>query len=230
MYNVQHKRRQPKSNYSRGASYQNSDYEQLLGVDEEDSVQRYIDEGGYEDSLLPKPQTREEPGDFSSFVMSNIGNNRSVNRNRSQEVYEDTERYGRPGQKQMTFAPREDYHGYGEPVVNKTQKTTSSPNKKYYEGVDTKSPCNPKYRPSTTSFKVSFGRTESVVKPAPHVQEGRTQSPSVLDVTKKKRVDHIYQTYDIIKGEEMKNKKVKAKMPGQQYEVVPPTPVNAVRK
>ena len=225
MYNIQHTRRKPKFTYSRGPSYQNSDYEQLLGVEEEeDSVQRYIDEGGYGTSVLPKPQTREEPGDFSSFVMSNVGS-RSVNWNRSQDVSEDSERYGRPGQKQMTFEPREDYHGYVEPMVNKKQK---SPPKKY--DVETKSPCNPKYRPATTSFKVSFGRTESVVKPAPHVQEGRTASPSVLDITKKKRVDHVYQTYDIIKGEEMKNKKVKAKLPGQQYEVAPPTPVNAAKK
>lgn len=50
------------------------------------------------------------------------------------------------------------------------------------------------------SFSVSFGRTESAERShsPPHKDAG-----SILDVPLKKRVDHVVQTYDVVKGEDV---------------------------
>ena len=50
------------------------------------------------------------------------------------------------------------------------------------------------------SFTVSFGRTESAERShSPPVKD----AGSILDAPMKKRVDHVLQTYDVVKGEDI---------------------------
>lgn len=60
---------------------------------------------------------------------------------------------------------------------------------------------------SYASFQVAFGRTEPKCKMLGlSQQENRSISPSIIDVRPRKRIDHVTQTYDVIKGQEFKNK------------------------
>jgi len=73
------------------------------------------------------------------------------------------------------------------------------------------------------TFKVVFGRTESKHK-LNSSPENKNNS-SIIDVRKRKRVNHVFQTYDMIRGEETKNQAVISK-DNNQYEIQPVSPVN----
>jgi len=62
---------------------------------------------------------------------------------------------------------------------------------------------------------VSFGRTESAERsysPSPK------DAVSILDAPMKKRIDHVYQTYDVIAGESKNTKAVRDNL-SPQYKV-----------
>ena len=95
--------------------------------------------------------------------------------------------------------------------TNFDQDLTSLQNESYYSEPRETPPPERKSSPQKAdrgtvypSFKVSFGKTESRFK--------RSMSPepkvnSIMDVPKRKRVDHVDQTYDIIKGQDYENSK-----------------------
>jgi len=70
------------------------------------------------------------------------------------------------------------------------------------------------------SFSVAFGRTESAERDpcSPLKNLG-----SIIDVYMKKRVDHVHQTYDVVKGEELYKKAVR-EHGSPQYKVVAEAP------
>ena len=72
-----------------------------------------------------------------------------------------------------------------------------------------RSPGSANLRPRGTnyaSFQVAFGRTEAKDRISPSPQEKRPKSPSILDVRSRKKIEHIDQTYDMIRGEEVRHK------------------------
>ena len=75
------------------------------------------------------------------------------------------------------------------------------------------------------TFKVVFGRTES--KHKLNSSPDNKNNSSIMDVRKRKRVNHVFQTYDVIRGEEVKNKAIVTKdNTHAQYEIQPLSPMN----
>lgn len=75
------------------------------------------------------------------------------------------------------------------------------------------------------SFSVAFGRTESAERdPSSPVKN----FGSIIDVLMKKRIDHTYQTYDVIKGEENWKRAVR-ESGSPQYKVVAEPPNSSRR-
>lgn len=67
------------------------------------------------------------------------------------------------------------------------------------------------------SFTVSFGRTESIEKRNLSPRGGEVSS--ILDTPLKRRVDHIEQTYDVVRGQEVTKKAVRDRSPQYRIEL-----------
>ena len=61
--------------------------------------------------------------------------------------------------------------------------------------------------PEYSSFKVAFGRTASTTKNRVETSPSQCISPSALDVPKKRRTHYPAQSYDMIRGEELLQKR-----------------------
>lgn len=125
----------------------------------------------------------------------------------------DYERFEDPHNKQMTFENQE-YDG----------------EENYYEQAsytgrdDILGYTNKNRGTDFPTFKVVFGRTESKHKPNSSSPDNKNNS-SIIDASRRKKVSHVFQTYDVIRGEEKKNKAIISKE-NPQYEIQPVTPMN----
>jgi len=196
---------------------QERDYQPTISTARElPSERRYLDEPSChhqaqnQNQGLPQPQQAERIDDYNNsriqhadnFSPNSNADYYAQNRNHHREDYpEEAEHIADQQNNHITFE-NQDEEDYQEDLIqyanqeynNDNDYDSRNGNSRMYSSRQRGNSPPADY----PTFRVAFGRTESKAK----FGSNQDQNGSVLDLQKKKRVNHLHSTYDVIKGQE----------------------------
>jgi len=202
------------------------------------SERRYLDEPSDQNQAQPQYQHQqaERIDDYNNSRLQNVNNfspnsaasnnyyPQSRNHHQHNEDYqEDIEHIADQQNNHITFE-NQDEEDYQEDLIQYA-------NQEYNNDYDSRNDNSKMYssRQRGTSpptdyptFRVAFGRTESKAK----FSSNQDQNGSVLDLQKKKRINHLHSTYDVIRGEEARYEAIRNGE--RRYEFSPTKGMNGV--